>query len=122
MSNTRPHQNDPKHSGNVFIPYILYLAGILGSSVILVAAAISGVKDANQSSDWQKTLFAFIFWMAATIIIATLAALYMQARRTWGSRICLLDIAVAALPSATGAFAAAFMMAFAARHGHPFFW
>jgi uncharacterized membrane protein len=86
MSNAHGHRDDVKRAGNVFVPYILYLAGIIGSSVILVVAAISAVKDTVQSSDWQKALFAFIFWMAATIVIATLVALYIQLRRTRGGR------------------------------------
>ncbi|MHB8885736.1 MAG: hypothetical protein ACYC5H_11800 [Methylovirgula sp.] len=105
---------------NKFVPLLYFLAALMASSIALVAAAFSVVKDATAFFDWQRALLAFIFWMALTIVFATLCALYIQWRRIVGAATDLprwFDYAVAAIPAGTGFLAALHLMIFACRHG-----
>lgn len=106
----------------IFAPFLLYLGGLLASSTVLVAAAISAFKDAAPYSDWQKALCGFIFWMAWTIIVATAGAAYIQHRvASKATSSGKGDVAVISLPIFFGLFAALHMIVFAARHHNPFY-
>jgi hypothetical protein len=73
------------------IMFLRFLAGLIVTSIALVAAAFSVVKDAYASSNmlpWRNALLGFLGWMAVTIVIATVAALLIQIRR---SRHCKWD-------------------------------
>ena len=57
-------------------------AGLLVTSVALVAAGFAAVKDAWTVEAWRLPLLSFIAWMAVTIVAATVAAFVLQLRKT----------------------------------------
>jgi hypothetical protein len=98
------------------IMFLRFLAGLIVTSIALVAAAFSVVKDAYASSNvpWRNALLGFLGWMAITIVIATVAALMIQIRRSrhWKRDWSLLYKGVTALAVVSGTWAALQLIVF----------
>lgn len=71
-------RTEPKKS---YVPLLHFLAGLIITSVALVAAALSALKDAEKFPAWNQRLLSFIGWMAVTIIAATICAFFVQMSR-----------------------------------------
>jgi hypothetical protein len=66
-----------------YVPLLHFLAGLIGTSVALVAAAMAAMKDVWAVDDWKLPLLSFVGWMAVTIVFATLASSFIQLRRSF---------------------------------------
>lgn len=109
-----------------FKPLLYYIAGLMASSIALVAAAFSVMKDAKDYHEWKSALMSFMTWMAITIVAAAFAALFLQWRRIQSlahdEPTFWPDYFAALIPSLTGLLAAVHLILFACRQGaHPFF-
>jgi hypothetical protein len=99
-----------------------FLVGLIATSVALVAAAFSVMKDALQKDAvaWKLSLLSFIGWMAATIFSATFVGLIIQHRRTHGDpdvRPNWWDYFLISFPIIAGLIAAWFLIKFALSQG-----
>ena len=71
-------------------PFLLAVAGIIVSAVAILAAAFAGLSSGNK--DFEKLFSQVAVWMAAVVVVATLAAILLQAirvvvlsvQRRWG--------------------------------------
>jgi hypothetical protein len=109
-----------------YTPLLQFLVGLIATSVALVAAAFSVMKDAKEWSDWKASLLSFLACMAVTIFVATASGLALQARRTHRANDASpdwIDYRLVSLPIITGLFAASHLIAFAFHQGaHIFPW
>ena len=64
-------------------PLLQFIAGLIVTSVALVAAAMSVMKDAWGNDAWKLPLLSFLAWMAVTIFASTLAGVVIQWRRSY---------------------------------------
>jgi hypothetical protein len=62
-------------------PFILAIAGIIASSVALLVAAFAGVSGKDAGGAYQDVLAEVMMWMAAVVVLATVAALLLQVIR-----------------------------------------
>ena len=108
-----------------FKPLLQFEAGLFITSVALVAAAFSAMKDAWGVEGWKLPLLSFTAWMAVTIVAATATAFYLQIRRWWleDDDAKWFDAAVALLPVIPGVCGALQLIRLAwCTAGAPLFW
>lgn len=63
-----------------FKPLLYFEAALFVTSVTLIAAAFSAMKDAWGIVEWKLPLLSFTAWMAVTIVAATICAARLQWR------------------------------------------
>lgn len=110
-----------------FKPLLQFEAGLFITSVALVAAAFSAMKDAWSVDGWKLPLLSFTAWMAVTIVAATAIAFYLQIRRWWldddDAEARWFDAVLALLPVAPGVCGALQLIKLAWwTAGAPMFW
>lgn len=62
-------------------PFLLAVAGTLVSSVAILVAAFAGISGKDAGGPYQSVLAEVMVWMAAVIVVATVAALLLQVVR-----------------------------------------
>jgi len=59
---------------------LFFLAGLIVTAVALVVGAFSALPDAWPVAAWKEPLLSFLAWMSCVIVVATIAAFWLQMR------------------------------------------
>lgn len=62
-------------------PFLLAVAGMIASAVAILVAAFAGIANKDAAPPYRDLLVEVMMWMAAVIVLATVAALLLQALR-----------------------------------------
>jgi hypothetical protein len=59
---------------------LFFLAGLIVTAVALVVGAFSAMPTAWPIAAWKEPLLSFLAWMSCVIVVATVAAFWLQMR------------------------------------------